>query len=245
MVGGSWRALARIDMIATDYPLPVKHQYAMPPERAKELRQMVGSLDAKFRKSIAPARLATSPVAAMILAQLAGELQPSELILSSFGIREGLLYETLSKAERKRDPLIAAARDAGGAERRFGEHGDILDGWIGSAFDDLPAMSRIRHASCLLTDVAWQATPDFRADRGVEMALHGNWVGVDAAGPGDDGPGAVVQLWPRQAAQRLAGGAVHLRRDRPGAMLGPRHPPRPEALRRRRIGASEHPPEQG
>ena len=43
-------------------------------------------------------------------------------------------------------------------------------------------MRRIRHAACLLTDVAWQATPDFRADRGVEMALHGNWVGVDAPG---------------------------------------------------------------
>jgi exopolyphosphatase/guanosine-5'-triphosphate,3'-diphosphate pyrophosphatase len=182
MVGGSWRALARIDMIATDYPLPVKHQYAMRPERARELRQMAGSLDAKFRKSIAPARLATSPVAAMILSHLADELQPSELILSSFGIREGLLYETLSKAERKRDPLIEAARDAGGAERRFGEHGDLLDDWIGSAFDDPPPLARIRHASCLLTDVAWQATPDFRADRGVEMALHGNWVGVDAPG---------------------------------------------------------------
>ena len=50
MVGGSWRALARIDMIATNYPLPVKHQYAMPPARAKALRQMVASLDAKLRK---------------------------------------------------------------------------------------------------------------------------------------------------------------------------------------------------
>ena len=182
MVGGSWRALARVDMIATDYPLPVKHQYAMPPSRANELRQMVGSLDAKLRKSIAPARLVTSSAAAMILSQLADELHPSELILSSFGIREGLLYSKLPKTVRAQDPLIEAARDAGGAERRFGEHGDILDDWIGSVFEDAPGMSRIRHASCLLTDVAWQATPDFRADRGVEMALHGNWVGVDAAG---------------------------------------------------------------
>lgn len=182
MVGGSWRALARIDMIVNDYPLPVKHQYAMLPARAKELRPMVGSLDPRLRKAIAPARLATSPVAAMILAQLGSELRPSELVLSSFGIREGLLYSTLSRAVRKLDPLIEAARDAGGAERRFGEHGDVLDEWIAPIFDDTPALGRIRHASCLLTDVAWQATPDFRADRGVEMALHGNWVGVDAPG---------------------------------------------------------------
>lgn len=182
MVGGSWRALARVDMIATAYPLPVRHQYRMAPSRAAELRQMVGSLDAKFRKAIAPARLATSPAAAMILAELVEQLRPSELILSSFGIREGLLYSTLGKKARAQDPLIEAARDAGGAERRFGEHGDLLDEWIGPLFDDPPEISRIRHASCLLTDVAWQAAPDFRADRGVEMALHGNWVGIDAPG---------------------------------------------------------------
>jgi exopolyphosphatase/guanosine-5'-triphosphate,3'-diphosphate pyrophosphatase len=118
----------------------------------------------------------------MLLAQLVEELAPSELVLSSFGIREGLLFSKLSKAARSLDPLIEGAREAGGGEHRFGQHGDLLDRWIGAIFDDAPAMSRLRHASCLLADVAWQANPDFRADRGVEMALHGNWVGVDAAG---------------------------------------------------------------
>lgn len=182
MVGGSWRALAKIDMICTDYPLPVRHQYAMPESRAKALRQVVESLDAKVRRAIAPARLATSPVAAMILALLVDELRPGSLILSSFGIREGLLHSKLSKSVRSQDPLIEAAREAGGAERRFGEHGDILDNWIGALFDDVPETARIRHASCLLADVAWQANPDFRADRAVEMALHGNWVAVDGTG---------------------------------------------------------------
>jgi len=43
-------------------------------------------------------------------------------------------------------------------------------------------MERLRLASCLLADVAWQAAPMFRADRGIEMALHGDWTAVDAAG---------------------------------------------------------------
>jgi exopolyphosphatase/guanosine-5'-triphosphate,3'-diphosphate pyrophosphatase len=126
--------------------------------------------------------LATSPQAAMLLAQIAREIEPSELIVSSFGIREGLLYDRLEPAQRELDPLIEATREFGGAERRFGEHGDVLDGWIGRIFDDAPAVRRLRLAACLLADAAWQANADFRADRGVEMALHGNWVGLDAAG---------------------------------------------------------------
>ncbi|CAA9491332.1 MAG: Exopolyphosphatase [uncultured Sphingomonas sp.] len=180
MVGGSWRALARADMIATGFPLPVVQGYRMAPARAAELRRLAASKDPRTVKAIAPARLATTPVAAMLLSLLVDQLQPSDLVVSSFGIREGLLYSTLKGAARRRDPLIEGARDAGGADRRFGEHGDILDRWIAPLFDDEPAARRIRLAACLLADVAWQASPDFRADRGVEMALHGNWVGVTA-----------------------------------------------------------------
>ena len=43
-------------------------------------------------------------------------------------------------------------------------------------------MARLRHAACLLADVGWRANPEFRAERGVEIALHGNWVAVDGRG---------------------------------------------------------------
>ena len=182
MVGGSWRALARIDMLASDFPLPITHQYRMKPARTKELRKLVRALDPRLSSAAAPPRLATSPVAAMLLELLVEELAPSQLVVSTYGIREGLLYATLSPSARRIDPLIAEAREAGGGEHRFGQHGDLLDAWIAPLFDDEPAMRRLRLASCLLADVAWQANPGFRADRGIEMALHGNWVAVSPAG---------------------------------------------------------------
>lgn len=182
MVGGSWRALARIDMLATDFPLPITHQYRMKPARAKELRKLVRALDPRLSGAAAPPRMATSPAAAMLLELLVEELEPSHLVVSTYGIREGLLFSTLKPSARRIDPLIAEARDAGGAEHRFGQHGDLLDAWIAPLFDDEPAMRRLRLASCLLADVAWQANPGFRADRGIEMALHGNWVAVNPAG---------------------------------------------------------------
>ena len=55
MVGGSWRALARIDMLATDFPLPITHQYRMKPGRAKELRKLVRSLDPRLGAAADPA----------------------------------------------------------------------------------------------------------------------------------------------------------------------------------------------
>lgn len=181
MVGGSWRALARVDMLATDFPLPITHQYRMKPGRARDLRKLVRALDPELGTAITPARLATSPAAAMLLELLVEELEPSELVVSTYGIREGLLYSRLNKKDRSIDPLIEEAREAGGSEHRFGQHGDLLDQWIAPLFDDREAMRRLRLASCLLADVAWQSNPGFRADRGIEMALHGNWVAVSPA----------------------------------------------------------------
>ena len=185
LVGGSWRALARLDLVSSGYPLPITHQYRMPAGRPAELSRLIKSLDATDPKSIptlTASRIPTLPAAKLVLSSVAEELQPSELIVSSFGIREGLLYHQLSPAERLLDPLVEAAREAGRGLSRFGEHGDLLDRWIAPIFDDPPHHARLRLAACLLADVAWQAHPDFRAERGLEMALHGNWVGVDACG---------------------------------------------------------------
>ena len=181
MVGGSWRALAKLDMIATDFPLPATHHYRMKPQRASELRRMIDKGGA-WMEAISGARLAAAPVAAMLLEQIVEEIRPSGLVVSAFGLREGLLFSQLDQSSRKLDPLIEAARDAGGGEHRFGEHGAELHEWIAPLFDDPPSLKRLNLAACLLADVAWQAAPMFRADRGVEMALHGDWTAVDAAG---------------------------------------------------------------
>ena len=181
MVGGSWRALAKMDMAATDFPLPATHHYRLKPARAAELKKLAET-GGDLMKFVSPGRQASSPIAASLLAQIVGELDPSELVVSAFGLREGLLYSALRPTVRRQDPLIEAAREAGGGEHRFGQHGDLLHDWIEPLFDDRPKMERLRLAACLLADVAWQAAPMFRADRGVEMALHGDWTAVDAAG---------------------------------------------------------------
>ena len=45
-----------------------------------------------------------------------------------------------------------------------------------------PDQQRLRLAACLLGDIGWNAHPDFRAERAVDLAVHGNWVGIDLHG---------------------------------------------------------------
>jgi exopolyphosphatase/guanosine-5'-triphosphate,3'-diphosphate pyrophosphatase len=185
MVGGSWRALAGLDMALTSHPLPITHQHAMKPSRPSQLCSALKKLDKdELRRipSISASRVAMLPLATQLLEALVEALDPGSLVVSSFGIREGLLYEELDPEAQALDPLIEAARDAGAGLGRFAQHGGLLDRWIAPAFDDSPRAARLRLAACLLADIGWAAHPDFRAERGIDMALHGNWVAIDAPG---------------------------------------------------------------
>jgi exopolyphosphatase/guanosine-5'-triphosphate,3'-diphosphate pyrophosphatase len=186
MVGGSWRALARLHQTLTDYPLPIVHQYVLAPSEAQRLVRALGQLDPKRIKAIggiSSSRVSSLGDAAMLLAALVRYLKPSTLVVSAYGLREGLLHSSLSDSVRAIDPLIEASREEGIRQGRFPEHGDLLDRWIAPLFaNEPPQLARLRHAACLLADVGWRAHPEFRAERGLDVALHGNWVAIDASG---------------------------------------------------------------
>jgi exopolyphosphatase/guanosine-5'-triphosphate,3'-diphosphate pyrophosphatase len=185
LVGGSWRALARLDMHRTGYPLPVVQQYPIPLDHVGELQRLLADMpraELKAIPDISGARIPTLPDATALLLSVLKHLGSSGGVVSAYGLREGLLYQRLSAEQRREDPLIAAARDEGERSGRFPEHGDVIDAWIAPLFDDAPELARLRHAACLLADVGWRANPEFRAERGMEIALHGNWVAIDSAG---------------------------------------------------------------
>ncbi|WP_448664495.1 Ppx/GppA family phosphatase [Sphingomonas sp. CJ20] len=185
LVGGSWRSLAKLDMHLSAYPLPVVHQYPLSVERIAELSRTLGSLSKPQLKAIpdmSAARLPTLADATSLLGAVLRHLGSAGTVVSAYGLREGLLFQRLSPVQRREDPLIAAARDEGRRLGRFPEHGDLLDAWLAPLFADAGEHARLRHAACLLADVGWRANPEFRAERGMEIGLHGNWVGIDATG---------------------------------------------------------------
>lgn len=188
LVGGSWRSVARVDIHECRYPLPILHGYHMPTARIEALRIRLATVDRAWLKAVphlSGGRVPTLAAAADLLGALLPALGSCGTIVSAYGLREGLLYQRLLPEEAALDPLIVAARDEGRRLGRFPEHGDQLDRWIAPLFtDDAPGNARLRHAACLLADTSWRANPEFRVELGVETALHGNWVGIDARGRG-------------------------------------------------------------
>ena len=182
LVGGSWRALARLDMSLNAYPLPVIHQYAMSADTIARLGRAIAHLGKPRLRAVeglSAGRSQTLGDATALLGIMLRQLGSNRTIVSAYGLREGLLFGGLDAATRTLDPLIVATRDEGRLMGRFPEHGDLLNTWIAPLFVGGP-YGRIRHAACLLADVGWRANPEFRAERGVEIALHGNWVAIEA-----------------------------------------------------------------
>ena len=242
MVGGSWRALAQLHMHLTDAPLPIAQQYELTTKAIDRLARAVPNLSEKRLASVrqlSTERIPHLPGAALLLRKVMKRLGSSHGIVSSYGIREGIFFDGLPEGVAVRDPFLAAAREEGRSYARFPKLSTALFDWTEPLFaDDPDEEDRIRRGACELSDVAWRAHPDFKAERAMEIALHGNWVNIDArgraqlaaalfalngGGVADPARAALAQILPYEVldrasawglairlGQRLAGGTVTL-----------------------------------
>src|SRR6266511_1737238 len=111
-IGGTWRALARLHMWQTGYPLHVMHGYVMPAREAFEFSSLVHRVDPEMLSQIEVVTDARRPLlayAALVLENVVRIARPKDIVISALGVREGLLYSMLDPEEREKDPLIAAA----------------------------------------------------------------------------------------------------------------------------------------
>jgi len=182
LVGGSFRALASLDARWLGRQPPALHGLILSPDRAAALRRRLARASDVALGSlpgVASARRTQMPAAAALLAALVERLEPTRLVVSATGLREGLLYDQLDEATRTDDPLIAAVRFEAGGEAVLGE---AVDRWIAPVFDDSPQIARLRLAAAHLAGTGWRANPSFRAERAAETAFHGAWIGVGPRG---------------------------------------------------------------
>ena len=185
IVGGAWRNIARLLLLENEEPISVLHGYSASADEMKNFTDTLTKASIKEnpnKKVIPQKRRDILPEAAYMLKKLISKSKISSINVSSFGVREGVNFDRLDDEEKKLDPLLNQAFSVAKERCRFPEHGAILYQWVKPLFpthdENHAQLDRLNRAVCILSDIAWRAHPDYKAERAVELALHGRWLDV-------------------------------------------------------------------
>jgi exopolyphosphatase/guanosine-5'-triphosphate,3'-diphosphate pyrophosphatase len=190
-VGGTWRALARIHIIQSGYPLRVMHGYTIPAadalDFARRLRRLAASNTLADIETVADARRPLLTYAALVLEYIIRVAKPKAIMFSTYGVREGLLYEMLPEKEQHKDGLIATAQTLNELRSRSPRHAEDLIVWTDklirvAGLRETDDDKRLRHAACWLSDAGWRAHPDYRGEQTLNLITNGNFGAITHEG---------------------------------------------------------------
>ncbi|HZV21559.1 MAG TPA: Ppx/GppA phosphatase family protein [Hyphomicrobiales bacterium] len=189
-IGGTWRALAKLHMRQVNYPLTAIHGYRLDARKALQTTARYANISPSAlsrMEGFSPGREETLPFGALLLNSIIRKIDPSEVVFSAFGIREGTIYRLLSEAERAKDPLLAACEEVARLRSRSYRHAKELIGWTDPLFQraglsETAEEKRLRQAACLLSDVSWRAHPDYRGEQSAAFVAQSALVGIDHPG---------------------------------------------------------------
>ncbi|MGZ5922042.1 MAG: Ppx/GppA phosphatase family protein [Rhizomicrobium sp.] len=182
-VGGIWRSFARVDMEEHHYPLHVLQQYTIPRGRALRLCKVLAGLSkesVRKIKVVSKRRAESLPYGAVVLERLllAGDIK--DVVISAYGLREGLFHALLSQEERAKDPLLEFARGSNERLSRVPQHAREMFDWTLPLFEgESLELRRIREASAYFSDIGWRRHPDNRAGGTFNQVLTAPFSGAD------------------------------------------------------------------
>ncbi|OYU50011.1 MAG: exopolyphosphatase [Rhizobiales bacterium PAR1] len=176
-IGGTWRALARLYMAKTGYPLNVLHGYSVSAKLIAEFCREVQKADIETLPAISEIARERRPLlsyGALVLEDLIARTGAARFVISTSGVREGVLYAQLPVALQRIDPLLAGARALSDLHARAPAHADELIAWTddfarSATPNEDESAARIRKAACLVSEMAWRANPDYRAEEAARM----------------------------------------------------------------------------
>lgn len=183
LVGGSCRAFARYALDATGWPLDDPHGFELDTATAIALAGTLARRRSKVPLQVpglSASRLASLTDASALIAVLAGQIRPSSLVFSSWGLREGLIYRSLSPSERSRDPALAGITEFTTSMGSSVSLATMVTGWTEPA--NPPWQLRrenLRLAATMLALASAGIEPNLRAEHATDWALRKRWIGID------------------------------------------------------------------
>lgn len=168
-VGGAWRAIGTLHMELTRAPLHMLQNYEMDAQKLVPLLSdlMNGKKYGDVLQEIAKRRAHTIPYAAAVLRAVIEAGKFKTVMISSYGVREGIIFDSLSAAERMEDPLDAGL-DALIVDEQAAEFGRALAVWASEAAP-YTLHERLTTAACRLVDIGALLHPDHRADLAFDL----------------------------------------------------------------------------
>ena len=173
LIGGAWRNLSIIHQKRTGYPLRVAHNYDLSFEAGRELAQwaisVAGSYELLNWPNVSARRADTLPYSGLLLDVLLERLEPKHIIIAPGGLRDGLVYDALPAAAKKRSALFDACQALARGNQQGINFGQPLYDFLGGIWAALPhsfdedTESRLRKAACLLVGIGKGLHPDHKA----------------------------------------------------------------------------------
>ncbi len=186
LVGGTWRSMAVFAMEDRGYPLTDPHGFELGLEDGLYLADNVaGSDPAELRDHprISSMRSATLPAAGILLRVLLEKFRPRCIVFSSWGLREGILYDELEDFAKNQDPLLAGVGEFAFMRGAPPMLATRVAAWT---VDAVPATShgseRVRLAATMLALAAMQIEPNLRIGLATDWAMQKRWIALEPDG---------------------------------------------------------------
>ncbi len=183
LVGGTWRAMAVFAMQAQGHPLSDPHGFELEVVDAQKLAELLAvetHETLRNRKRISSMRAEKLPNAAVLLQALLAQLGPSKIVFSSWGLREGLLYDRLPAHGKAQDPLLAGVSVFATQRGAPPTLATRIAAWTVDAAPSREFGSeRLRVASTMLALASMQIEPNIRLPQAIDWALHKRWIALD------------------------------------------------------------------
>ena len=183
LVGGAWRALARIHMEQTGYPLAIVHHYTLEREEARDLAGVIGSANRRALErlpGVSRRRVDDLPFAAVVLRRLLRATGARRVVFSANGLREGWFMQHIAPDQRAEDPLLASARSLAARYGRSMTLPEALSAWTAPLFpNETEDMRKLREAACWMSDTGSHDHPEYRAAQAFFRVLRQPAVALD------------------------------------------------------------------
>ncbi|MCH2037060.1 MAG: Ppx/GppA family phosphatase [Rickettsiales bacterium] len=185
-VGGGFRTLAKISMYRNAYPLRIVDNYKVSKQdfidTLDDIEYLTKDQLASIT-SISSKRCELLPVTAMIAKNIIELGDPENIIFSTCGVREGMIFEQIADEDKKKPPLLESSVEMLRRVGRDPEYAHMLMNWMSPLFEDETEEQALwRHAACILSEYCCYEHTEYRAEIAFRRFVDASIIGASHRG---------------------------------------------------------------